>query len=55
VAAVRLLPSGDAYFFLQGADRKLLLADAGQRRALWTPRVWPGALLVEGEPVATYG
>ena len=47
----RLLPSGDAYFLLQGADRELLVADADRRRALWTPRVWPGGLLVEGEVV----
>jgi len=25
-----------------------------QRRALWTSRVWPGALLVEGETVGTW-
>ena len=48
-APVRLLPSGDAYFLLQGADRDLLVPDADRRRALWTPRVWPGALLVAGE------
>jgi hypothetical protein len=51
---VRLLPSGDAYFLLQGADRDLLVPDAGQRRALWTPRVWPGALLVAGEIAGTW-
>ena len=28
-----------------GADRELLVPDA-DRRALWTSRVWPGALLV---------
>jgi hypothetical protein len=50
----RLLPSGDAYFLLQGADRELLVPDADHRRALWTPRVWPGALLVEGELVGTW-
>ncbi len=53
-APVRLLPSGDAYFLLQGRDRELLVADANRRRALWTPRVWPGALLVEGEIVGTW-
>jgi hypothetical protein len=53
-AAARLLPSGDAYFLLQGVDRELLVADADRRRALWTPRVWPGALLVEGEVVGTW-
>jgi winged helix DNA-binding protein len=53
VAPARLLPSGDAYFLLQGEDRELLVADADRRRELWTPRVWPGALLVEGEIVGT--
>ena len=54
VAPARLLPSGDAYLLLQGADRKLLVPDADRRRALWTPRVWPGGLLVEGEIVGTW-
>ena len=53
-AAVRLLPSGDAYFLLHGADRGLLVPDAAQRAALWTPRVWPGAVLVGGEIVGTW-
>ena len=53
-APARLLPSGDAYFLLQGADRELLVPDAGRRRQLWTPRVWPGALLVDGEVVGTW-
>jgi hypothetical protein len=50
----RLLPSGDAYFLLQGADRELLVPDPHRRRLLWTPRVWPGALLVAGEVVGTW-
>jgi hypothetical protein len=54
VAPARLLPSGDPYILLQGADRELLIPDADQRRALWTPRVWPGGLLVEGEIVGTW-
>lgn len=53
-APARLLPSGDAYFLLQGADRELLVPEADRRRALWTPRVWPGAVLVAGEVVATW-
>jgi hypothetical protein len=53
-APARLLPSGDAYFLLQGADRELLVPDAKHRRALWTPRVWPGAVLVEGEIVGAW-
>jgi hypothetical protein len=54
VAAARLLPSGDAYFLLQGADRELLVPDPGRRRELWTPRVWPGAVVVEGEVAGTW-
>jgi hypothetical protein len=53
-APARLLPSGDAYYLLQGADRELLVPDPGRRRELWTPRVWPGAVLVEGEIVGTW-
>jgi len=48
-APARLLPSGDTYYLLWGIDRKLLVPDAKQRAALWTTRVWPGALLVNGE------
>jgi hypothetical protein len=48
-ALARLLPSGDALFLLQGADRELLVSDPRRRGELWTPRVWPGALLVQGE------
>jgi hypothetical protein len=54
VAPARLLPSGDAYFLLQGDDRGLLVGDADRRGQLWTPRVWPGAVLVEGEIVGTW-
>jgi hypothetical protein len=53
-APARLLPSGDTWFLLQGPDRELLVPDERQRRALWTSRVWPGALLVEGETVGTW-
>lgn len=53
-APARLLPSGDAYYLLQGADRELLVPDAKQRGALWTSRVWPGAVLVGGEIVGTW-
>ena len=53
-APARLLPSGDAYFLLQGADRELLVPDAARRSQLWTSRVWPGAVLVEGEIVGTW-
>ena len=48
-APARLLPSGDAFYLLQGRDRELLVPDQARRGELWTSRVWPGALLVEGE------
>jgi Winged helix DNA-binding domain len=54
VAPARLLPSGDAYFLLHGAERDLLVPDAGRRAALWTPRVWPGCLLIGGEITGTW-
>jgi hypothetical protein len=53
-ASARLLPSGDTYFLLQGADRELLVPDAERRRELWTSRVWPGAVLLDGEVVGTW-
>ena len=53
-AAARLLPSGDAYTLLQGADRALLVPDLDRRSTLWTPRVWPGSLLVGGELAGTW-
>lgn len=53
-APARLLPSGDTWFLLQGVDRELLVPSESQRRTLWTSRVWPGALLVEGETVGTW-
>ena len=53
-APARLLPSGDAYFLLDGAERELLVPRTDQRERLWTSRVWPGALLVEGEIRGTW-
>jgi hypothetical protein len=53
-APARFLPSGDAYFLLQGVDRELLVPDADRRRALWTSRVWPGGLLLDGELAGTW-
>jgi len=53
-ASARLLPSGDTFFLLQGADRELLVPDADRRAMLWTSRVWPGAVVVEGEVVGTW-
>jgi hypothetical protein len=54
MAPARLLPSGDSYFLLHGDDRELLVPDEDRRRALWTSRVWPGAVLVDGEIVGTW-
>jgi hypothetical protein len=53
-APARLLPSGDSYLLRQGTDRDLLVPDADRRRALWTPRVWPGGLVVGGELAGTW-
>ncbi|HJW21231.1 MAG TPA: crosslink repair DNA glycosylase YcaQ family protein [Candidatus Limnocylindrales bacterium] len=53
-AAARLLPSGDAFFLLHGADRDLLVPDADRAATLWTSRVWPGAVLVDGEVAGTW-
>jgi hypothetical protein len=53
-APARLLPSGDAYYLLDGAERELLLPRADQRQRLWTSRVWPGAVLVDGEIRGTW-
>jgi hypothetical protein len=54
LAATRLLPSGDAYYLLWGSDRQLMLPDPDRRAQLWTSRVWPGAVLVDGEVVGTW-
>ena len=54
-APARLLPSGDAYTLgMTSEDRALLVPDAGCRGELWTPRVWPGAVLVAGRIVGTW-
>jgi hypothetical protein len=53
-ASARLLPSGDTYTLVQGAEREFLVADAAHRESLWTPRVWPGSVLVMGELVGTW-
>jgi hypothetical protein len=54
-AAARLLPSGDAYTLgVTDGERALLVPDARRRAELWTPRVWPGALLVDGDVAGTW-
>jgi hypothetical protein len=53
-APARLLPSGDAYYLLWGEERALLVPEADRRGELWTPRVWPGAILLAGEIRGTW-
>ncbi len=53
-SAARLLPSGDSFYLLQGAERELLVPDPVQRAELWTSRVWPGAVLLGGEIRGTW-
>ncbi len=53
-APARLLPSGDTFSLLWGADRELVVPDPDRRAALWTSRVWPGAVLVDGDVVGTW-
>lgn len=53
-APARLLPSGDSYFLAWGSDRTLLVPDPIRQSQLWTSRVWPGALLVNGEIIGTW-
>ena len=54
-APARLVPSGDAYFLFQRSDdRALLVENAEHRGRLWTSRVWPGALLVDGIIAGTW-
>ena len=48
-APARFLPSGDPFYLYWDADRELLIPDAARRAELWTSRVWPGALLIDGE------
>ncbi|HET7030393.1 MAG TPA: crosslink repair DNA glycosylase YcaQ family protein [Candidatus Limnocylindrales bacterium] len=51
---IRLLPSGDSFALFWGFDRALLVPDARRRGELWTSRVWPGALLVDGDIAGTW-
>lgn len=53
-APARLLPSGDTFYLLWGADREILVPNARWRAELWTTRVWPGALLINGEIAGTW-
>lgn len=51
---VRLLPSGDALTLLAGEGRAILVPDVDRRGLLWTPRVWPGAVMIGGEVAGTW-
>jgi Winged helix DNA-binding domain len=53
-APARFLPSGDPFWLLWGRDRALLVPDVRRRDELWTSRVWPGALLVDGDIAGTW-
>jgi hypothetical protein len=54
-APARLLPSGDTWFLHHRAEERALLVEAARDRArLWTSRVWPGALLVNGVIAGTW-
>jgi hypothetical protein len=52
--AIRLLPSGDAWWLHHGGDRELLVPNDERRAELWPTRVWPGALLVGHEIAGTW-
>ena len=54
VEGVRLLPSGDALYLLWGSQRELFVPDDSRRGDLWTSRVWPGALVIDGEITGTW-
>lgn len=53
-SGVRLLPSGDNHVLRWDRERELQVADETRRADLWTTRVWPGALLVDGELAGTW-
>ena len=53
-APARLLPSGDTWFLLQGADRELLVPNERQRRCAVDIPCLAGCLLVEGETVGIW-
>ncbi len=51
-SGVRLLPPGDPY--LLARDRATLIPDPAKRKVVWPSLGAPGALLVDGEIVATW-
>lgn len=53
-APARLLPSGDTFFLLHGTARESMVPDPAQRAQLWPSRVWPGAVMVDGDFVGTW-
>ena len=44
----------DTFFLLQGADRELLVPEHDRRKQLWPSRVWPGAILTDGDIVGVW-
>ena len=48
------MPSGDTFFLLWGRNRELLVPDPALRPLLWPARVWPGAVLIDGEVAGTW-
>jgi hypothetical protein len=54
-SGARLLPSGDIFCLHQRQqERALLVPEPEQRARLWTSRVWPGAVLVNGDIAGTW-
>lgn len=53
-APARLLPSGDVFYLVHGPARAVVVPDPEHRAALWPSRVWPGAVLVEGDIVGIW-
>ena len=52
--ALLACPAAVPWCALARADREILVPEAGRRALLWTPRVWPGAVLVGGEVAGTW-
>ncbi len=52
--SVRFLPGGDNFVLRWGLERRVQVDDDAMRAALWPARVWPGALLIDGEIVGTW-
>src|SRR5258708_4526260 len=53
-AAGRFVRGWRHYLLPMGRGGGCLARGAARRSALWTPRVWPGGVLIEGEIVGTW-